>query len=86
MSRIDEDTRDVLAGLSFYVGHTLPSALIPAAKAHGARACHWTYPADSDVPTTTSGHSGQRLSELGRSLRDRANAAGISMLIRGDAG
>lgn len=86
MSRISEDTRDVLAGLSFYVGHCLPAALIPTARAHGARVGRWAYPGDPDPTTDADGYSAQQLTALGRSLRQQATAAGISMLVPGDTG
>jgi DNA processing protein len=86
MSQIDEDTRDVLAGLSLYVGRALPAALIDTARAHGARVGRWAYPRDLDAAVNDGEQSAQQLRELGRSLRQRAAAAGISMLVRGDTG
>ena len=86
MSQIDEDTRDVLAGLSSYVGRALPAALIPTGRAHGARVGRWAYPGDPAPATDAGGQTAQQLSELGRSLRQQATAAGIRMLVPGDAG
>jgi DNA processing protein len=83
---VDDQARDALAGLSFHVGRALPASLIPVAQAHGARIGSWAYPGALAVPRDDGQQAVQVLREFGRSLRRRAAAAGISMLVRGEAG
>ncbi|MEU7906392.1 DNA-processing protein DprA [Actinoplanes sp. NPDC049118] len=81
----DDDTRTVLAALSYYVGGALPATLIASASAHGLSLGGWVYPA-STASATNPGHPTTQLQSLGASLRERAADAGMTMLIRGDAG
>ncbi|RSM61753.1 hypothetical protein DMB66_23930 [Actinoplanes sp. ATCC 53533] len=84
MSHLDEDTRDFLAGLSSQLGRALPAELIRTATPPGS-SIRWAYQGTIDKPTDDE-QVARQLGELGRTLRQRATAAGISMLVRGDAG
>jgi DNA processing protein len=82
----DDDTRDVLAGLSFYTGRSssglLRSFLPRRNDAGAAGGPHRTRPQHiGDV-----GGGAAQLRRLGRSLRERADEQGITQLTRDDPG
>jgi predicted Rossmann fold nucleotide-binding protein DprA/Smf involved in DNA uptake len=83
-SHLDEDTRDVLAGLSSHLGLALPAALIRTATPPGS-STRWADQGNIAGPADDK-QVAQQLRELGRTLRQRATAAGISMLVHCDAG
>ncbi|MFI5497155.1 DNA-processing protein DprA [Actinoplanes sp. NPDC051859] len=85
MTVSDDTHRDVRAGLSSYVGRTLPRHLSEVAQRFGARIGSPAYPqVDRNLDETSNAE--QELRDLGRALRERAAEAQIEMLIPGDDG
>ena len=85
--RRNDETRSLLAGLSYYTGRRLPAPLAEVARAHGLTVPGWMYPVP--FPSQTEGHAESTpadLLTLGDSLRQRAADAGITLLVPGQAG
>jgi DNA processing protein len=81
----DDDARDVLAGLSFYTGRSssgLLRSFLPRRNDADGGGSHRPRPRDiGDV-----GGGVAQLRRLGRSLRERADEQGITLLTRDDPG
>ncbi|MFF5291885.1 DNA-processing protein DprA [Paractinoplanes globisporus] len=83
----DDPVHDVLAALSYYLSRPLPEPLADLERLHRDRPGE--SPSDYRARVLHAAGSGDRTSALralGRSLRERADEARISLLIRGDAG
>jgi predicted Rossmann fold nucleotide-binding protein DprA/Smf involved in DNA uptake len=81
---LDDQDRDTRAGLSLFVGRSLPSDLFDLAGSHGLSVGGWTYrwvTADPDDQWNA-----ERLCRLGRNVREAATARQIRMLVPGDPG
>ena len=83
----DGPVRDMLAALSFYAGRSLPQHLTDLARLHHYRP-HETENGYRSrlLKALGKGERAAALLTLGRSLRERADEAGIALLIRGDTG
>lgn len=86
MFPFNDHDRDVLAGLSFHAGRALPASLTGTAHAYGLPIGGLGFPATFDAATLRGEHAADEVAQFGASLRERAAAAGISMLVRGDHG
>ena len=82
--QIEDQDRDTRAGLSLFVGRSLPSDLFDLAGEYGVSVGGWTY--RSTIADPADRWSGERLRRLGRSLREAAAATRIRLLIPGDPG
>jgi DNA processing protein len=82
---VDDEARDLRAGLSFYVGNPLPSRLIDAARGVDLHTDHWVFP-DTEGPRIPDDRALAQLRDRGRSLREIAVEAKVSMLVPGDPG
>jgi DNA processing protein len=87
MTVADDPIRDVLAALSYYAGKSLPRYLADLASMNHYR------PGKPEpgyrarlLQVVSEGERGAALMPLGHSLRERADEAGIGLLIRGDEG
>ena len=81
----DDDVRSVLAALSCYVGYTLPPQVAGAAEANALPVGGWVFPDDQPHPVNDAPPAGDLIT-FGQALRERATAAGLHLLVRGDSG
>ena len=84
---VDDQTRNVLAGLSFYVARSLPASMAGIAEDHGLNGAGWVFP--EPLPSSRAAHTSSTVADLrilGASLRERATDDRIALLVRGDAG
>ncbi|MFF5085445.1 DNA-processing protein DprA [Actinoplanes sp. NPDC000266] len=77
---------DVRAGLSLYVGRPLPAEFLGLPPDLEPLVGSWVYPEVTADPLMTTEPAEQRLSVLGRQLRERGTAAGMTMLAPGSPG
>ncbi|MEU4244274.1 DNA-processing protein DprA [Actinoplanes sp. NPDC026619] len=82
----DDPVRDVLAALSYYLGKHLPEHLADLTMLHHYRPGEAPGSYRMRVLKAGDGARAAALLALGRSLRERADDAGIALLIRGDTG
>ncbi|GIF01097.1 DNA-processing protein DprA [Paractinoplanes rishiriensis] len=83
---VQDDIRDVRAGLSFHVGRALPCEFAGLVDEFGLRAGSWVFPVLSADPLPCRETPVERLAKLGKFLRERAEMASIGMLVPGDPG
>lgn len=86
MFPLNDHDRDVLAGLSFHAGRALPTTLTDTAHTYGLPIGGLGFPTSVDGATLAAERAADEIAQFGASLRHRAAAAGISMLVRGDHG
>jgi DNA processing protein len=83
--RISDEIRSVRAALSLYVGGALPPDLQGIADANGLPTGGWVFPPSAPVAGRFEALSAD-LAGAGDVLRDRAQQAGLRMLVPGDPG
>ncbi|MBO3736671.1 DNA-processing protein DprA [Actinoplanes flavus] len=81
-----DNDRTIRAGLSYYTGRALPDHLADAVRAQGLQPGSWVFPKPADGLPIGEQQALDKLRALGRSLRDRARAAGATLIVPDDPG
>ncbi|WP_433616848.1 DNA-processing protein DprA [Dactylosporangium sp. CA-139114] len=82
---IDENVRNVLAALSWFVGYAPPPDAAGVLQAHDLPVTAWAFPENQPFPIGDASSVGD-LAAFGQALRDRAEQTGLHLLVRGDQG
>jgi DNA processing protein len=83
---ITDDDRNIRAGLSFYAGRLLPDHLTGAVESQNLQVGTWVFPKPTGGLQVSGQQALDQLRSLGRSLRERAAAHAVALLIAGDPG
>jgi predicted Rossmann fold nucleotide-binding protein DprA/Smf involved in DNA uptake len=83
---ITDDDRNIRAGLSFYAGRLLPDHLTGAVASQDLQVGTWVFPKPAAGLPVSGQQALDQLRALGRSLRERAAAHAVALMVADDPG